>query len=264
MTALAAPPRLERHVYARLDRRRNRASRVFGPPYPYFDRRALRTPVPGWQLRLHRSSLWRGIVGEVPALKRVVDIVGATVLVIALAPVLLVLAAVIKLQDGGPVLFWQTRVGRLGRCFAFPKFRSMVVNADEQIEKLLHRNHHANGSITFKDKADPRITRIGRFIRKYSLDELPQLWSVLAGNMSLVGPRPPLPREVDRYTPRDLRRLEVAPGLTCLWQVEGRGDLPFDQQVDLDLEYVDNQSLWLDVVLLLRTPLAVLRGKGAY
>ena len=204
------------------------------------------------------------IVGEVPPVKRVIDIAGALCLIVALSPLLLVLSAIIKLQDAGPVLFWQTRVGRLGRCFGFPKFRSMVVDADAQIDRLLHRNHHADGSITFKDKADPRITRVGRILRKYSLDELPQLWSVLVGDMSLVGPRPPLPREVDRYTPRDLRRLEVAPGLTCLWQVSGRGDLPFDEQVDMDLEYIHRQALWLDLVLLLRTPLAVVKGKGAY
>jgi lipopolysaccharide/colanic/teichoic acid biosynthesis glycosyltransferase len=262
MTLLLAPPRLQSP--ARQERRRNRSSQVFGAPYPFFDRRARRTPVPGWQLRRHRSFLWRAIVGEVPPAKRLVDFVGALVFLIGFAPLLAVIAAAIKLQDGGPVLFWQTRVGRRGRCFAFPKFRSMVVNADSQIDMLMHRNHHASGSITFKDKSDPRITRIGRFIRKYSLDELPQLWSVLIGDMSLVGPRPPLPREVDRYTPRDLRRLEVAPGLTCLWQVKGRGDIPFDEQVDLDLEYVDTQSLWLDMVLLLRTPLVVLKGKGAY
>jgi lipopolysaccharide/colanic/teichoic acid biosynthesis glycosyltransferase len=262
MTLMLAPPRLEAHPQP--DRRRNRGSRVFSAPYPYFDRRALRTPVPSWQLKLHRSAWWRALVGEVPPAKRVIDVAGSLVLLIGLAPLLLLLACIIKLQDGGPVLFWQTRVGRRGRCFGFPKFRSMVVNADALIDRLLHRNHHSNGSITFKDKADPRITRFGRFLRKYSMDELPQLWSVLVGNMSLVGPRPPLPREVDRYTPRDLRRLEVAPGLTCLWQVAGRGDLPFDQQVDLDLQYIDRQSLWLDIVLLLRTPLAVLKGKGAY
>jgi|SRR5947209_1939506 len=262
MTLLLAPPRLQSP--ARSDRRGNRKSRVFGPPYPFFDRRARRTPVPGWQLQMHRSRWWRAIVGEVPPAKRLVDFVGALILLVGLAPLLLVIAAAIKLQDRGPILFWQTRVGRRGRCFAFPKFRSMVVNADAQIDRLLHRNHHAKSSITFKDRADPRITRVGRFIRKYSLDEMPQLWSVLVGDMSLVGPRPPLPREVDRYTPRDLRRLEVAPGLTCLWQVHGRGDIPFDEQVELDLQYVDNQSLWLDMVLLLRTPLVVLKGKGAY
>jgi lipopolysaccharide/colanic/teichoic acid biosynthesis glycosyltransferase len=262
MTLLLAPPRLQ--TPTRSDRRRNRASRVFGTPYPFFDRRARRTPVPGWQLRKHRSRLWRAIVGEVPPAKRLVDFVGALILLAGLAPLLLIIAAAIKLQDRGPILFWQTRVGRRGRCFAFPKFRSMVINADAQIEKLLQRNHHSSGSITFKDKADPRITRAGRVLRKYSLDELPQLWSVLVGDMSLVGPRPPLPREVDRYTPRDLRRLEVAPGLTCLWQVKGSGDIPFDEQVELDIDYVDHQTLWLDVVLLLRTPLVVLKGEGAY
>jgi lipopolysaccharide/colanic/teichoic acid biosynthesis glycosyltransferase len=246
------------------DRRKNRASRVFGPPYPYFDRRALRTPVPGWRLKLHRSAAWRMLGGEVTPAKRAIDLLGAAVLGVLAAPLLLVIAAVIKLQDGGPVLYWQTRVGRRGRCFAFPKLRSMVVNADAQQDALMHRNHHADDSITFKDRDDPRVTRVGRFLRRYSLDELPQLWCIVRGDMSLVGPRPPLPREVDRYSPRDLRRLEVAPGLTCLWQVEGRGDLPFAKQVELDIRYVDRQSLWLDFVLLLRTVPAVLRGKGAY
>jgi lipopolysaccharide/colanic/teichoic acid biosynthesis glycosyltransferase len=262
MPLLLAPSHLE--TAPRSDRRRNRSSRVFGPPYPFFDRRALRSAIPGWRLRLHRSRLWRAAVGEVPSVKRVVDIAGVLLLGVALAPLLLIIAAAVKLQDRGPVLFWQTRVGRRGRCFSFPKFRSMVVDADDQIDRLLHRNHHARGSITFKDKRDPRITCVGRFLRKYSMDELPQLWCVLRGDMSLVGPRPPLPREVDRYTPRDLRRLEVAPGLTCHWQVKGRGDLPFERQVELDLKYIDNHSLWLDLVLLLRTPWAVLKGNGAY
>jgi lipopolysaccharide/colanic/teichoic acid biosynthesis glycosyltransferase len=261
MTLLLAPSRLRKP--ARPDRRRNRGSRVFGAPYPFFDRRALRNPVPGWQLRKHRSRLWRAIVGEVPPAKRIVDFVGSVILLAGLAPLLLVLAAAIKVHDRGPVLFWQTRVGRRGRCFALPKFRSMVIDADAQIDKLAHRNHHADDSITFEDRADPRITRVGRFIRKYGLDGLPQLWSVLIGDMSLVGPWPPLPREVDRYTPRDLRRLEVAPGLTCLWQVSGRGDIPFDEQVELDLQYVDNQSVWLDISLMLRTPLVALKGNGA-
>jgi lipopolysaccharide/colanic/teichoic acid biosynthesis glycosyltransferase len=260
MMLLEAPPRSA----PRPDRRKNKASRIFGAPYPYFDRRALRTPVPGWRLRLHRSALWRGLVGEVSPAKRVIDLAGAVVLCVLLSPLLLIIAALIKCQDGGPILYWQTRVGRRGRCFAFPKFRSMIINAEAQQDALMHRNHHRNGSITFKDKTDPRVTRLGRFLRKYSLDELPQLWCVLKGDMSLVGPRPPLPREVDRYTPRDLRRLEVAPGLTCLWQVEGRGDLPFDTQVELDIRYIDRYSLWLDCTLLLRTLPAVLQGKGAY
>ena len=192
----------------------------------------------------------------------IIDLVGATVASILLAPMLLVIAVLIKLQDGGPILFWQTRVGRKGRCFSFPKFRSMITNAEAVLESIQMMNHHRNGSITFKMKRDPRITPIGRFIRKYSIDELPQLWCIFRGDMSLVGPRPPLPREVDQYNPHDLRRLEVAPGLTCLWQVEGRGDLPFEKQVELDIKYVDNQSLWLDFKLLFRTLPAVLAGKG--
>ncbi len=256
MLLLEAPPRRER--------RRNRASRVFGPPYRYFDRRALRTPVPGWRLQLHRSGLWRAIVGEVHPVKRTIDLLGAMTLCVLLAPVFLVIAVAIKLQDGGPVLYWQTRVGRRGRCFAFPKFRSMVVNADARQDHLMHRNHHKNDSITFKDRCDPRITPLGRLLRRYSLDELPQFWSIIKGDMSLVGPRPPLPREVDQYTPRHLRRLEVAPGLTCLWQVQGRGDLPFAKQVELDIRYIDSQSPWLDLKLLFQTVPAVLQGKGAY
>jgi lipopolysaccharide/colanic/teichoic acid biosynthesis glycosyltransferase len=248
----------------RPDRRKNRASKVFGPPYPFFDRRALRTPVYDWRLHLHRSALWRGLVGEVSPSKRVLDLIGSLTVGILLAPLLLVISVLIKCQDGGPILYWQTRVGRRGRCFAFPKFRSMIVNAEAQQDALMHRNHHKCSTITFKDKADPRITPLGRFIRKFSLDELPQLWCVLKGDMSLVGPRPPLPREVDQYSPRDLRRLEVAPGLTCFWQVEGRGDLPFAKQVELDIRYVDHRSLWQDLVLLVRTVPAVLKGRGAY
>jgi lipopolysaccharide/colanic/teichoic acid biosynthesis glycosyltransferase len=208
--------------------------------------------------------VWRSIVGEVPPVKRAIDLVGALFLSVLLTPLLFLIAFLIKCQDGGPILYWQTRVGRLGRCFGFPKFRSMVVNAEAQQDALMHRNHHKTSTITFKDKADPRITPLGRFLRKFSLDELPQLWCIVKGDMSLVGPRPPLPREVDQYSPRDLRRLEVAPGLTCIWQVEGRGDLPFAKQVELDIRYIDRNSLWLDVVLLVRTVPAVLKGKGAY
>lgn len=248
----------------RADRRKNTKSRVFGPPYDSFDRRALRSLAPEVRVQVRRATVWRWIVGEVHPVKRMIDLIGATLLTILLSPLLLVIAVLIKLQDGGPILFWQTRVGRTGRCFSFPKFRSMVTNAEAVLESIQMMNHHRNGSITFKMKRDPRITPLGRFIRKYSIDELPQLWCILNGNMSLVGPRPPLPREVDQYSPHDLRRLDVAPGLTCLWQVEGRGDLPFEKQVELDLRYVDEQSLWLDLKLLLRTLPAVLAGKGAY
>jgi lipopolysaccharide/colanic/teichoic acid biosynthesis glycosyltransferase len=140
----------------------------------------------------------------------------------------------------------------------------MVVNAEELKDALLSQNHHAKPSITFKMKDDPRITPVGWFIRKTSIDELPQFWCVLTGDMTLVGPRPPVPREVDLYTPEDLRRLEVTPGLTCLWQVSGRGDLPFEEQVALDIEYIENRSFWLDLKLLFLTVPAVLQGKGAY
>ena len=232
MTMLFAPPSR--------DRRRNRASRVFGPPYPYFDRRARRTPVPGWRLRLNRSSAWGAIVGEVPPAKRIIDVAGSLALLVILSPLLLAIIVAIKFQAAGPALVWQTRVGRRGRCFALPKFGSTVEDGGTQI-----------------------VTRVGLFIRKFGLDETPQLWSVLAGDMTLVGPRSPLPCEVDGYTPRELRRLEVAPGLICLWQIEGRSDLSFARQVDLDLRYIDNRSFWLDIKLLLRTPLTMLKGKGA-
>lgn len=248
----------------RLDRRKNVSSRVFGPPYDSFDRRALRTLEPEVRQQVRRATAWRWIAGEVAPFKRAVDLIGATALAILLALPLALIAVLIKLQDGGPILFWQTRVGRKGRCFSFPKFRSMITNAEAVLESIEHHNHHRNGSITFKMKRDPRITPLGRFLRKYSVDELPQLWCIFKGDMSLVGPRPPLPREVDRYSPRDLRRLDVAPGLTCLWQVEGRGDLPFEKQVELDIRYVDTQSFGLDLRLLLRTIPAVLQGKGAY
>src|SRR5262245_54835016 len=150
MMLVDAPPRP-----ARPDRRKNKASRVFGPPYPFFDRRALRIPVHGWRLHLHRSALWRAVVGEVAPVKRAIDLGGALFLGVLLSPLLLLIAFLIKCQDGGPILYWQTRVGRRGRCFGFPKFRSMVVNAEAQQDALMHRNHHKTSSITFKDKADP-------------------------------------------------------------------------------------------------------------
>jgi lipopolysaccharide/colanic/teichoic acid biosynthesis glycosyltransferase len=195
--------------------------------------------------------------------KRLIDLTAAAVLLGALWPLLALVAALVKLTDRGPVLFWQKRVGRGGREFWMPKFRSMVPNA-EKLKDLLGLHNDHGSSVTFKMKRDPRITRVGRILRKLSLDELPQLWCVLVGDMSLVGPRPPLPREVARYTRREFRRLEVTPGLTCVWQVSGRGDLPFDKQVELDLQYIDNQSLWLDVKLLALTVPAVLFGRGAY
>ena len=176
----------------------------------------------------------------------------------------MILAAIlIKLTDHGPVLFWQTRVGKWGRVFSFPKFRSMVVNAEALQQQIMSANQHGDG-ITFKIKRDPRITWIGRILRKTSIDELPQLWCVLRGDMSLVGPRPALEKEVARYTLDDRRRLDAIPGLTCTWQVSGRSEIPFPQQVKLDAEYIEKQSLREDFKLLLRTIPAVISGRGAY
>lgn len=206
---------------------------------------------------------WSVVVGGARALKRLLDVIGALTLSVALSPVFLLIAALIKLTDRGPVLFWQKRVGRWGREFWFPKFRSMVVNAEQLKDKLLEQNDHGQ-SVTFKMKHDPRITWIGRIIRRGSLDELPQLLCVLKGEMSLVGPRPPVPREVALYTLSDRRRLDAMPGLTCIWQVSGRGDIPFPEQVALDVRYIESQSLWLDIKLLFQTIPAVLLGKGAY
>jgi lipopolysaccharide/colanic/teichoic acid biosynthesis glycosyltransferase len=274
------------------------------------------------QLRFWRKKYaWILVVGASKLIKRTVDIVGAICGLILLSPLFLLVGLLIKLTDRGPVLFWQTRVGRWGREFPFPKFRSMVVNAEALKDQLLAQNDHlkrveaqlaeflqprdnqttpdelhaelekmghpvpaaklreyfeADGkhvnverlkeflTLTFKMKNDPRITWIGRYIRKGSIDELPQLWCVLKGDMSLVGPRPPVPREVEKYTLRDRRRLDATPGLTCFWQVQGRGDIPFPQQVELDVQYIDSQNFWLDFKLLLQTIPAVLLGKGAY
>lgn len=202
-------------------------------------------------------------VGGTTGIKRLIDIIVSAFMLVLFSPLFLIIALLIKCTDKGPILFWQTRVGLWGYEFPLPKFRSMVADAEELKHSLLPRSHHAD-SITFKMKCDPRITWIGRITRKLSLDELPQLWCVLTGEMSLVGPRPPLPGEVVNYTIADQRRLSVTPGLTCIWQVSGRGDVPFKEQIVLDVQYIDRQSLWLDIVLLLRTIPAVLSGSGAY
>lgn len=210
-----------------------------------------------------KKYTWLTVVGGVRVLKRVIDVLVALSALILLSPLLLAVALAIKLTDFGPVLFWQIRVGRWGKEFEFPKFRSMVRNAEQLKAQLLAQNDHGN-SVTFKMKRDPRVTMIGRIIRKLSIDELPQLWCVLKGSMSLVGPRPPVRAEVEKYTLADRRRLDAKPGLTCIWQVSGRGDIAFHEQVELDVQYIESQSLWLDLKLLLKTVPAVLSGKGAY
>jgi lipopolysaccharide/colanic/teichoic acid biosynthesis glycosyltransferase len=212
-----------------------------------------------WQ----KKYAWMLVVGGTKVLKRTIDIIASSVLLIGLAPLFALVALLIKFTDGGPVFFWQTRVGQYGQEFPFPKFRSMVVNAEALKDSLLDQSD-LQDSVTFKMKRDPRITWIGRIIRKLSIDELPQLWCVLKGDMSLVGPRPPVPREVVEYSLADRRRLDAIPGLTCIWQVSGRSNIPFPQQVQLDVQYIQSQSLRLDLKLLFQTVPAVLLGKGAY
>lgn len=218
----------------------------------------------GKRVRYFRKKYaWVFVVGAAKFFGRMLDILISLAVLIPAIPLFIMVAAAIKLTDGGPVLFSQTRVGKWGREFQFIKFRSMVINAEALKDTMLGQSHHQD-SITFKMKKDPRITWIGRIIRKSSIDELPQIWNVLKGDMSIVGPRPPLPKEVARYTLSDRRRLDVKPGLTCIWQVSGRGDIPFSQQVKLDAEYVESQSLWVDLKILLKTIPAVLFGRGAY
>ncbi len=196
-------------------------------------------------------------------IKRAFDIAASFLGLIVLSPLLLVISALIVLDDPkGPPIFVQTRVGKDGKEFRFYKFRSMVVNAEAQLDELMDRNE-VDGPV-FKIKNDPRITRIGRFIRRTSIDELPQLWNVLRGDMSLVGPRPPVPREVRQYTGYQMLRLSVTPGLTCYWQVSGRSDVSFDDWVELDLKYIREQSLWTDIKILAKTVGVVVRGGGAY
>jgi exopolysaccharide biosynthesis polyprenyl glycosylphosphotransferase len=190
------------------------------------------------------------------------DVTLALVALILLSPFLLLVAILIKLDSPGPVIYKQTRVGKQGKTFTFFKFRSMKTNADQLIEEL--QQYNETGGPTFKISQDPRRTRVGKFIRRTSLDELPQLFNILSGHMSFVGPRPPIDREVEQYNDWHHRRLEVTPGLTGLWQVSGRSKLSFDDMVKLDIYYAENWSLWLDIKILIRTIPAVLKGEGAF
>ena len=195
-------------------------------------------------------------------IKSMFDVSVAALLLVLLAPLFLLLALIIKIDTGGPVFFRQTRVGRGGEMFRMYKFRTMHTDAEARVEAIRQQNEAAG--VLFKIREDPRITRSGRRLRRYSLDELPQLMNVLLGEMSLVGPRPPLPSEVERY-PHDMRRrLVVKPGMTGLWQVSGRSDLSWEDSIRLDLRYVENWSLTVDLVILMRTALVVMRGAGAY
>jgi exopolysaccharide biosynthesis polyprenyl glycosylphosphotransferase len=196
-------------------------------------------------------------------MKRVIDIAGSAALLLALAPLFGIVGWLIRRDSPGPVFFTQERIGFNKRLFRLIKFRTMVDGADNQQLKLEHLNEAAGP--VFKIKSDPRITRLGKFLRRFSIDELPQLVNVLKGDMSLVGPRPLPLRDFDRFdTQWHKRRLSVKPGMTCLWQVNGRSNITFDHWVQMDLEYIDNWSLGLDMKILLKTIPAILRGSGAY
>ena len=194
--------------------------------------------------------------------KRTFDILASLFAIAVLSPLFLITALIIFIDDPhGSPFFVQQRVGKNGRIFKFYKFRSMIVNAEAQLEKLREKNEK-NGPV-FKIKDDPRITRVGKFIRKTSIDELPQLFNILKGDMSIVGPRPALPKEVEQYTPYQQQRLLVTPGLTCIWQAQDNRDaISFEEWMDLDIQYIQKQSFMLDIKLILKTFKVVLTGQG--
>jgi len=209
-------------------------------------------------LRSWQMSLW-----IFPVLRRSFDLLASSIAILALSPLLLLTALAIRFESPGPVLFKQTRVGKRARLFTMYKFRSMGITAEAEKGALTEFNESADG-VLFKMKADPRITRIGRIIRRLSIDELPQLLNILKGDMSIVGPRPAVPSEVEEYGAEERKRLHAKPGLTCLWQIGGRSDLSFEQQVQLDITYIATRSLSHDFKIILKTIPAVLSGRGAY
>lgn len=215
-----------------------------------------------WKQR-SRLLLWETALRSLLAIKRTMDIVVSLFALLLLTPLFLVVAVCILVDDGFPVLLMQRRVGLYGREFRLHKFRSMCRNADEMKAGLMNRNESADGVI-FKIKDDPRITRVGRVLRRFSIDEMPQFLNVVLGDLSIVGPRPPLPEEVAQYTLSDRKRLQVKPGLTCLWQIQGRSDIAFEKLVSLDLQYIKSQSILKDIVIIIKTIPAVLFGRGAY
>lgn len=194
--------------------------------------------------------------------KRLIDIVGSLCGIILLSPLFLIVAILIKLEDPkGKVFFAQDRNGRYPKTFKMYKFRSMVHNAEDLLKDLMDRNEQTGP--VFKINDDPRITKVGKFIRKTSIDELPQLFNVLKGDMSLVGPRPPIPHEVDQYNSYQMQRLAVKPGLTCIWQVSGRNNIGFDEWVEMDIEYIKTRNLWLDIKLIFKTVFVLFGDENA-
>jgi exopolysaccharide biosynthesis polyprenyl glycosylphosphotransferase len=238
-------PDILEQLYKTYARGGTRFARMRGTAYFYF-----------------KKYSWICVTETAYFVKRVLDIFGSALLLMALSPIFLATALAIKIDNPGPAFYKQIRVGKWGKHFTIYKFRSMVMGADKMKDQLLDQNE--SGGVIFKMKRDPRITRVGRIVRKLSIDELPQLWNVLKGDMSLVGPRPPVPREVAQYEYADRRRLDAIPGITCIWQVSGRSEIDFKGQVRLDVQYIENQSFFGDIKLLLKTIPAVLLGKGAY
>lgn len=234
-------------------------------PEEYWSQAGQNGKIEKWNRNARRKMVvWRFTILLARVMKRGIDVIGSIGALIAFSPIIALTAILIRIEDGGPVFFCQNRVGAGGRLFGMWKFRSMVVNADKIKDRLLEENQHGKAGVTFKMKNDPRITKVGKWIRKLSIDEFPQFYNVLRGDMSLVGPRPPLPREVATYKASHLRRLRVKPGITCLWQIGGRSEIDFEGQVRLDLEYIRSSSASYDIAILLKTLPAVLFGKGAY
>ena len=215
-----------------------------------------------WKQRA-RLAFWETGLRSLLVIKRTVDIGISLVALVVLIPLFLMVAVCILINDGFPVVLQQRRVGLYGREFRLFKFRSMCRNADKMKPDLVEQNEFG-GDVMFKMKNDPRITRIGRVLRRFSIDETPQFLNVLLGDLSVVGPRPPLPEEVTKYSLSDRKRLHVKPGLTCLWQIQGRSDVPFDRVVSLDMQYIQSQSLLKDIVIIIKTIPVVLFGRGAY
>ncbi len=226
------------------------------------------------QLRLNASTATRDLAGVgqrehayALATKRSLDVSISTIVLLVLLPVLLVVSLLVRLSSPGPVLFRQQRVGREGKRFSFYKFRTMYYGSDDSAHRAYYQQLVEGAARpvgrSFKLEDDPRVTPIGRFLRRYSIDEFPQLFNVLRGDMSLVGPRPPIPFEVELYGTRELQRLTVRPGITGLWQVSGRSNLDFQTMIELDLAYIAGWSLLNDIRILLRTPWAVISARGA-
>ena len=194
--------------------------------------------------------------------KRIIDIIGAGLGLILLSPIIAIVACAVKVTSKGPIFFSQKRVGKNGELFEMYKFRSMVVNAEELKENLEDQNEMSGPM--FKIKDDPRVTKVGKFIRKTSIDELPQLWNILKGDMSLVGPRPSLPKEVEQFDNWMFKRLSVHPGLTCYWQVSGRNNIDFEDWMKLDIKYVEERNFWIDIKLIFKTVFVLFGDKNAH